>query len=119
MSPQIEILELVLLFTAIVLFTFGIAGLRFNLTNKPYFKFTFAGVLVLSFISLQTAIFIYFIKFDIYFGGSAALLILVLTIIISSPFMLRIINSVRELSFSPGRTFRQIQTIEIEKEAVP
>jgi hypothetical protein len=119
MSAQIEILEIVLLVTAIVLLSFGIVGSRLNLAEKHFFKFTFAVVLVLSFISLQTAIIIYVIKFDIYFGWNGALLILVLTAIISSPFILRIINSARLFSFSEFPARKLIRPLEVKKDEKP
>ncbi|NOS83633.1 MAG: hypothetical protein HOP31_00705 [Ignavibacteria bacterium] len=119
MSAQIEILEIVLLFTAIVLFSFGIVGSRLNLAEKHFFKFTFAAVLVLSFISLQTAIIIYVIKFDIYFGWNAALLIWVLTAIVSSPFILRIINSARLFNFGKLPPRKLIQPSEVKKDEKP
>jgi len=119
MSAQIEILEIVLLFTAILLFTFGIVGLRFSLTNKLYFNFTFIGVLVLSFISLQAAIFTYIMKFDIYYGWNAALLILVLAAIISSPFILRMINSARLFNFSKLPVRKPIQPLEEKNDEKP
>ena len=119
MSAQIEILEIVLLFTAILLFTFGIVGSRLNLAEKHFFKFTFAAVLVLSFISLQTAIVVYVIKFEIYFGWNAALLILVLTAIVSSPFLLRIINSARLFSFGKLSPRKLILPSEVKNDEKP
>lgn len=100
MSPQIEILEIILLFTVIALFSFGIAGLKLGQPTNNFFKYSFAGVLVLSFISLQAAIFTYIIKFDLYFGWNSALLILALTSIVTSPFWFKIIYGAKLAGYS-------------------
>ena len=109
MSPQIEILEIILLFTGIAVFTFGFAGLKFNLADKIYFKYIFAGILVLSFISFQMAVCVYLIKFDLNFGWNAAFLIFALASIIVSPFLLRIIHSFKVISIATVKPHKQIR----------
>jgi len=120
MSPQIEILEILLLFTAVVLFTFGIVGYKFNLPEKKYFKLTFAGVLTLSFVSLQAVIITYIIKFDIHLGWNAAILVLLMAVIVSSSFIFRIKPGTRllgsgKIRYQEQSVIRVTDTVESKK----
>ena len=111
MPPQIEILEIVLLFAGIAVFTIGLAGLKFNLADKIYFKYIFAGILVLSFSSFQIAVYIYLIKFDLNFGWNAAFLLFALAFIIVSPFFLRIFHSFKVISTAAVKPYKHIQPV--------
>ncbi len=92
MPAQFEISELILLFSAAGIFTYGIAGHKLNLSKKNYFRISFGVILALSIASIQAAVFTYIIKFDIYYGWSAALAVFAIATIIVSPLFFRIIN---------------------------
>ncbi len=109
MQPQIEILEIILLIAGLTVFTFGFAGLKFNLADKIYSKYIFAGILVLSFISFQITAYIYLIKFDLYFGWNAAIMMFALISIIASPFLLRIIHTFKMISVATVKSYKHIQ----------
>lgn len=115
MSPQIEILEVVLLFIATAIFTFGIAGFKLNLLGKKYFRLSFTVILALSILSIQTAFFTYTAKFEIYYGWNAALLIFAAAIIVLSPILFRIAGTLIPLiqgqSGPQKRTKPQVQKI--------
>lgn len=100
MSEQITILQALPFLAALIILVPGILSsnfrLKFNKLTNPFF----AGVLVLSFISLQILTFTYVLKFDIYYGLNAALLIAVLTAITFSPLLFKMINFVSGKKFA-------------------
>ncbi|HAX48813.1 MAG TPA: hypothetical protein PK605_01410 [Ignavibacteria bacterium] len=100
MSEQITILQALPFLAALIILVPGILSsnfrLKFNKLTNPFF----AGVLVLSFISLQILTFTYVLKFDIYYGLNAALLIAVLTAITFSPLLFKMINFVSGIKFA-------------------
>jgi len=104
MNEQITILQALPFLAGLIVLTLGIVISRFHLMDSKYLNFFFAGILVLSFISLQIITFTYVLKFDIYYGLNAALLIAVLAAITFSPWLYRVVNSVQFIKFaqSPG-----------------
>jgi len=100
MSEEITILDVLSLLAALMILTLGIGGGKFRLKDKKYSNYFFAGVFVLSFISLQIITFTYVLKFDIYYGLNAALLVSVLAAITFSPWLFRVVNSVQFIKFA-------------------
>jgi hypothetical protein len=104
MSEQITILQALPFLAALIILTLGVLSSNFRLKFNKLVNSFFAGVLVLSFISLQILTFTYVLKFDIYYGLNAALLIAVLAAITFSPQLFIVINSIQLVKFSqsPG-----------------
>jgi len=104
MSEQITILQALPFLAALIVLTLGVLSSNFPLKFNKFINSFFAGVLVLSFISLQILTFTYVLKFDIYYGLNAVLLIAVLAAITFSPWLYRVVNSVQFIKFaqSPG-----------------
>ncbi|HMQ80568.1 MAG TPA: hypothetical protein PKE39_04560 [Ignavibacteria bacterium] len=119
MSPQIEILELILLFAAIAVFTAGIAGSRMNLQGKKYFRLSFVVILALSVVIIQMAVLTYLTKFEIYYGWNAAIMVFAIAAIIISPFIFRIAGTLRPVLRSFPEMRRQSKPALQNAEEVP
>ncbi len=104
MSEQITILQALPFLAALIILTVVVLSSNFRLKFNKLINSFFAGVLVLSFVSLQISTFTYVLKFDIYYGLNAALLIAVLAAITFSPWLFKVVNSVQFIKFaqSPG-----------------
>lgn len=116
MSEQTTILQALPFLAALIILTVVVLSSNFRLKFNKLINSFFAGVLVLSFISLQILTFIYVLKFDIYYGLNAALLVSVLAAITFSSWLFRVINSFLLIKFAPSPKNKNVEEKIIVKE---
>lgn len=97
MNSEITFLNILLLLLALLIITAGIVKTKSTPAIRKYFIYIFSVTAVISFIILQSLAYSYLIKFNFYYGINSALLILVLSAIIISPFTFRLKNTAKLL----------------------
>ncbi|MBN8585187.1 MAG: hypothetical protein J0M37_08830 [Ignavibacteria bacterium] len=117
MNSEITILNILLLLLALLIITAGIAKTKSTPAIRKYFIYIFSITAVISFIILQFLAYSYLIKFNFYYGINSALLILVLSAIIISPFTFRLINTAKLLFNTSGTQKPVTAVLSAEKPA--
>lgn len=102
MNSEITFLNILLLLFALLIITAGIVKTKSTPAIRKYFIYIFSVTAVISFIILQILAYSYLIKFNFYHGINSALLILVISAIIISPFTFRLINTAKLLFNTSG-----------------
>jgi len=97
-SQILQVSTVIILFILITLTLYS--GKVFSHNKKLYFLIFSAGLLFVSFISLEAVLQIYLMKFYLQFGWSALSLFTLIFIILASPFIGKIINVTENLIIS-------------------
>ena len=103
MDAKITFWDALPLFITMLLITIGMFSYMLRLKEILNLKLFLAGIIIISFFTFQFLVYTYILKFDIYYGLNAALLIIILTAIIFSPFFFKVINFVKNVSAAKTR----------------
>ena len=110
MNSEITFFNILLLLLALLIITAGIVKTKSTPAIRKYFIYIFSVTAVISFVILQILAYSYLIKFNFYYGINSALLILVLSAIIISPFTFRLKNTAK-LLFNIAGTQKPVSAV--------
>ncbi len=92
--------QVVLVFITIIVITISLFSKKLlnSIVNK-YFNIISAVILFISFASLEAVLLVYVFKFFLYMGWNAVALYLILFLIIISPFVILLYNTINNFPF--------------------